>query len=349
MTLDTDRCSVSCMIAGSATPWRLASVTNPDRRLCPPKFPSSPAKRAQRCTISPTAAGDRVGPTRCFQSRRKMPPSVMPAASSQSCRAQASAANHKAELATAQTSELQRLTVRLEEQLKEVGPQRDAAIAKAADGETTRHTLEARIQSLQDAAQAERESFGLHVRAVEDRALSEIDRARQETKEAQGRLLEASRQAAAAEKSLREQIHQANLKTLEASRDSAAQRARADALGGQLGASGDLPAALEAAIRRSEARPKPRKSHSRAKVAVSKAEPKRQPSSPGSRGRRTNYAIIGNCRFQVVDRNRNGCRGMTQSRPTSWVRIRRQSLGTTDRYDAVTSQQSFYIIYIMRS
>src|SRR5690606_8130190 len=139
------------------------------------------------------------------------------AAEAAALREQVSAANHKAELATAQTAELQRLAVRLEEQLKEVGRQRDAAIDQVADGETTRHALEARIQSLQDAAQAERESLGLHVRAVEDRALSEIDRARQETKEVQGRLLAASRQAAAAEKSLREQIHQANLKMVEAS------------------------------------------------------------------------------------------------------------------------------------
>ena len=50
MTLDTARCSVIAMIAGSATPWRLASVTKPDRRLCPPKSPSSPANRARRCT-----------------------------------------------------------------------------------------------------------------------------------------------------------------------------------------------------------------------------------------------------------------------------------------------------------
>lgn len=44
------------MIAGSRTPWRLASTTKPDRRLCPPKLPSNPANRARRCTISPTAA-----------------------------------------------------------------------------------------------------------------------------------------------------------------------------------------------------------------------------------------------------------------------------------------------------
>ena len=213
------------------------------------------------------------------------------AAEAAALREQVSAANHKAELATAQTAELQRLAVRLEEQLKEVGRQRDAAIDQVADGQTTRHALEARIQSLQDAAQAERESLGLHVRAVEDRALSEIDRARQEAKEVQGRLLAASRQAAAAEKSLREQIHQANLKTVEASRDAVAQRARADALEGQLGALGDLPAALEEAIRRSDARPTARKPRGRAKVAAAKqTEPKRQQRPPEPPRRRTKVA-----------------------------------------------------------
>lgn len=146
-----------------------------------------------------------------------------------------SSANHKVQLAAAQTTELQRLTRRLEAQLEEVGHQRDVALAQAADGEVGRQALEARIQSLQDAAQAERESLSSHVRAVEDRALCEIDRARS--------------------------------KAFEASRDALAQRARAEALEGQLGALRDLPAALEAAIR-SSADPVARKSRSRGKATA---------------------------------------------------------------------------------
>ncbi|MCD9096522.1 DNA-binding protein [Luteimonas fraxinea] len=210
------------------------------------------------------------------------------AAETAALREQISGANHRAELATAKTAELQRLVDRLEQQLNEVSRQRDVAIAQAADGKTIRHDLEARIQSLQDAAQAERESLGLHVRAVEDRALSEIDRARQETKEVKGRLLAASRQSTASEKSLRDLIDQANLKALEASRDAVAQRARADALEGQLGALGDLPAALEAAIRRSDAQPTARKPRSRAKASAAKqTEPKRQPRPAEPTRRRT--------------------------------------------------------------
>ena len=44
ITLDTARCSVIAMIAGSATPWRLASVTKPERRLCPPEVPLQPSQ-----------------------------------------------------------------------------------------------------------------------------------------------------------------------------------------------------------------------------------------------------------------------------------------------------------------
>lgn len=206
-------------------------------------------------------------------------------------REQVAAARHKAELATAQAAELQRLVGRLEEQLEQVGRQRDAAVAQAVDGASTRDVLEARVHSLQDAALAERESLGLHVRAVEDRALKEIDRARQETKELQGRLAAASRQSAAAEKSLRELVDQANLKALEASRDAAAQRARADALEGQLGALRDLPAALRAAIRRADTKPAARKSRNRGKAAASEQTEAAKPlSPPESRRRRAKTA-----------------------------------------------------------
>lgn len=53
------------------------------------KSPSIPARRARRCTISPTAAAERAGPIRFFQSRRKIAASVIPDASSQSLSASA--------------------------------------------------------------------------------------------------------------------------------------------------------------------------------------------------------------------------------------------------------------------
>lgn len=198
-----------------------------------------------------------------------------------------SSTSHKADLAAVQVAELQRLALRLEEQLKEVGQQRDVALALAASGESTRQTLEARIQLLQDAAQAERESLSQHVRAVEDRALGEVDRARQQAKESQARLLATSRESAAAEQSLRQLIDQANVKAIEASRDAAAQRARADAFEGQLSKLGELSAALEAAFSRTDARPKARKTRREATIAAdSQTGPEPTPSPPASRRRR---------------------------------------------------------------
>lgn len=205
-------------------------------------------------------------------------------------REQVAAAGHEAELATTRAAELQRLVDRLEEQVEEVGRQRDAAVAHAADGVSTRDALEARVRSLQDAALAERESLGQHVRAVEDRALKEIDRARQETKELQGRLTAAVRQSAAAEKSLRELIDQANTKAVEASREASAQRARADALEGQLGVLRDLPAALRAAFPQADPGSAARKSRSRSKVAPSKQTKATKQSSQPARRRRAKVA-----------------------------------------------------------
>jgi len=66
------------MTGGSGTPCLPASVTNPDRRLCAPKSPSSPASLARRFTIDATDPGSRAGPTRPFQIRRKIAPSWIP-------------------------------------------------------------------------------------------------------------------------------------------------------------------------------------------------------------------------------------------------------------------------------
>ena len=106
-----------------------------------------------------------------------------------------------------------------------------------------------------------------------------------------GALHAPSRQSAATEKSLRELIELANSKALEASREAVAQRARADALEGQLGSFRDLPAALEAAIRSSASGPDTRKSRSNNKVAASaKGDPRKPTSRPKPRHQRTEVA-----------------------------------------------------------
>lgn len=179
-------------------------------------------------------------------------------------RDQVEAAVHAESLASAQAVELQRLVSQFEGQVDEKTRQRDVALDRAMEADTARGVAEMRVHALQDAAKAERESLAQHVRAVEDRAHAEIDRARQEAKELQTRLVEATQEHAAAQKSLLLAAEQAKTATAEANRDAGIERARADALEKQLAKLQDLPAALEAAmLRRSEDPPKRRKATAR--------------------------------------------------------------------------------------
>ena len=159
---------------------------------------------------------------------------------------------HAERLASTQAAELQRLVSQLEGHVEEMSRQRDAEMAKGTALETARQAVETRFQELQDSSRAERESLSQHVRAVEDRAHIEIDRARQENKELQIRLNAATKEHAAAEKLLFQAAEQAKALATDANRDAGIEHARADALEAQLAKLQDLPAALEAALRRSE-------------------------------------------------------------------------------------------------
>ena len=174
-------------------------------------------------------------------------------------RGQVDAAAQAERLASTQATELQRLASRLEEQIEEIVKQRDAALARTVEADTARLATDLRIQALQDTARIERENLAQHVRAVEDRAHAEVDRARQETKEMEIRLTTAAKEHASLKKSLVEAAEQAKLMAADAARDAGVERARADALEAQLAKLQDLPAALEAAMRRSEIHPKKQK------------------------------------------------------------------------------------------
>ena len=163
-----------------------------------------------------------------------------------------SVATHAQRLASAQAAELQRLVSQLEGHIEEMSKQRDAEIAKGTALETARQTIEMRFQELQDFSRAERENLTQHVRSVEDRANTEIDRARQENKELQIRLNAATKEHAAAEKLLFQAAEQAKALATDANREAGIERARAGALEAQLAKLQDFPAALEAALRRSE-------------------------------------------------------------------------------------------------
>jgi chromosome segregation ATPase len=168
-------------------------------------------------------------------------------------------ATHAEQVATTQATELQRLVGQLEGRVEEMTKQRDDALARLTEADLARQAVDVRIQMMQDSASTEREALAQHARAVEDRAHTEIDRARQETKELQARLVAATKEHAVVAKSHFQAAEQAKSAAAEASRVASIERARADALEKQLAQLQDLPAALEAAMRKTQARPKQRK------------------------------------------------------------------------------------------
>lgn len=182
------------------------------------------------------------------------------------------------QLAEAQSVELARLVSRLETHIEELAFQRDSANAREAETEASRQSLEQRLQTLQTCADAEREGFLQHIRAVEDRANTEVDRARQEAKNLQIQLNEMRRVHAVAEKAARQLLDQAGAEAKDTQRELSLLRTRAEAAESRLGQLQDVSAAVEAAIRRVRASPRenlgqkaaPNKPRKRSKLASSK-------------------------------------------------------------------------------
>ena len=160
-------------------------------------------------------------------------------------RAQAETAAQAERVAAAQATELQRLVSRLEAEVEALTRQRDAVSAREHEREAAQQAQEARLVALQASADAEREGFLQHIRAIEDRASTEIDRARKEAKDAHAQLTTQARTQAAA-------LEQASVRAMEAARELGIGRARTQALEAQLAKVQDLSAAVEAAIRRAE-------------------------------------------------------------------------------------------------
>lgn len=159
-------------------------------------------------------------------------------------------------LAEAQSTEQARLITRLEAQIEELTGLRDAAGKREAEIEAARQALEQRLQTLQKAADTEREGFLVHIRSVEDRANTEIDRMRQEAKDLQGQLKELGRTHTAAEKAARQSLDKAIAEAKDAHRELSLQRTRAESAESRLGQLQEVSAAVEAAIRRAGAAPR---------------------------------------------------------------------------------------------
>lgn len=190
----------------------------------------------------------------------------------------AQSADQARQVADTRLADMQRLVEHQAGQLAQLTQQRDA--------------LQRRAEQLDDAFEvhkgsvaAEREAQASHVRAVEDRAHAEIDRAREETKTFQATLRRQEREASALATRLEKALDRARA----AEQRAAEQGARAKALEQQLVRMDGLPAALlatqqalQAALKRESAltikRDRPT-SGTKAHATVRKKKPQ---SAPGS-------------------------------------------------------------------
>jgi len=139
-------------------------------------------------------------------------------------------------------ADLQQLLDQQAGQLADLAAQRTALQDRVALLETDNATLQLRAAEQAAAVAAERQRHSEHLRAVEDRAHGEVDRARQELKELRRHLDTVQRdrqqqdaQARQREEALRDAVAQAQ-------RDASAERARAETLASQFERQAKAPA-----------------------------------------------------------------------------------------------------------
>lgn len=149
---------------------------------------------------------------------------------------QAQSADQAHEVAETRLADVQRLVEQQANQLTELTQQRDAWQQRAAQLDDTFEAHKASVT-------AEREAQMSHVRAVEDRAHAEIDRAREETKTLQATLRGQERDASTMATRLEKALDSARA----AAHRAAEQVTRAETLERQLARMDGLPAALLAA------------------------------------------------------------------------------------------------------
>lgn len=153
------------------------------------------------------------------------------------------------DVALARTAELERLVAVLQAQVSEITAQRDSAEAKAIEADVQRRQLIEQLEALRAQVAAERDTIDQHLRATEDRAHAEVDRARQEARELSQRVDSLVQDLRAAESSHRSELDVLRRQVAEARRDAASQRARSEALDGQLAQFRELLAGVETALK----------------------------------------------------------------------------------------------------
>ena len=162
--------------------------------------------------------------------------------------AAADAAGHAQRLAETRLVDAQRLNEQQTLQLVDLTQQRDALQTRYDRQEAEMLGLTERLRAQEVVAAAEQAAQVDHLRATEDRAHAEIDRARQDAKDLRTQLTALSRERAASEQMLRQQREEAVAATVAAQREAGLQRGRAEALEQQLSRLGDLPATLQATL-----------------------------------------------------------------------------------------------------
>ncbi|EKT4089737.1 DNA-binding protein [Stenotrophomonas maltophilia] len=155
-------------------------------------------------------------------------------------------------IATTQAAELQQLVEQLRRQISELTEQRDLELRRADRIEAARQQLDVRLHEALETAKSEREDWTEYVRSVENRTLSDVDRARQDVKELQAQLSKTSEQHTTLENQLRQDIQAAQSAAATATQSADILRGRCDALEGQISILRDMPTQLEAALKRSE-------------------------------------------------------------------------------------------------
>ncbi|WP_417473188.1 DNA-binding protein [Luteimonas mephitis] len=180
------------------------------------------------------------------------------------------------DVALARTDELERLVRRLEGQVDELTALRDAVESRVVTSEDRSKELERQIQALQEHTASDRDIFARHIKATEDRAHAEVDRARQESHELKQQLAMLRQERAAENAVSRSRMDEIRHETTEALREAAVERAKADILESQLMQLRDLLAALDSA--REQVRTKA-KSRTAAKRNVQAPKRKKQQAS----------------------------------------------------------------------
>lgn len=141
-------------------------------------------------------------------------------------------------------ADLQRSHDLQQEQIRDLSGQRASQEARSERLEAELHAAQRRVAQREESLIAERDANAQHLRALEDRAHNEIDRARQDTKDVRSQLATLQR----SKEALQQQLEEARAATAAAQREAGVQCGRADTFAKQLAELGELPAALQATL-----------------------------------------------------------------------------------------------------